>query len=351
MFGRAALVAARAARDEGARVRYGPPMRAIRVHAPGEPDVLQLEGVPDPSPGPGEVLVRVEAAGVNFIEIYQRSGQYPLPMPMTPGAEGAGVVVAIGDGVTHVTVGDRVASVNLSGAYAELACAAATRVVKVPDGVSTRQAAAAMLQGLTAHYLAVSTRPLGPGDTCLVHAAAGGVGLLLTQIAKRRGARVIGTVSTADKERLAREAGADEIIRYREQDFVAQAKRLTAGVGVDVVYDGIGKTTFEGGLQCLRPRGMMVLFGQASGAVPLLDPQILNRGGSLFLTRPGLPHYIATPEELAWRAGEVLSWVADGSLRLHVHRELPLAEAAEAHRMLGAGSTAGKLLLLPSPSA
>jgi len=321
-------------------------MRAIRVHAPGDPEVLQLEELPDPQPGPGQVLVRVEAVGINFIEIYQRSGQYPLPMPMTPGAEGAGVVEAIGEGVTSVAVGDRVASVNLAGAYAELALAAADRVVKVPDGVTTRQAAAAMLQGLTAHYLAVSTRPLGPGDTCLVHAAAGGVGLLLTQIGKRRGARVIGTVSTAAKEALARQAGADEVIRYREQDFVAEVKRLTGGIGVDVVYDGIGRTTFEGGFQCLRPRGMMVLFGQASGAVAPFDPQLLNRGGSLFLTRPGLPHYIATPEELAWRAGEVLSWVRDGSLRLHVHRELPLTEAAEAHRLLGSGETIGKMLLV-----
>lgn len=321
-------------------------MRAIRVHAAGEPEVLQLEEVPDPHPGPGEVLVRVEAIGVNFIEIYQRTGQYPLPMPTTPGAEGAGVVVAVGEGVSTVAVGDRVASVNLAGSYAALALAPSSRVVRVPDGLTTRQAAAAMLQGLTAHYLAVSTRPLGPGDTCLVHAAAGGTGLLLTQIAKRRGARVIGTVSTADKERRARSAGADEVIRYREQDFVAEVRRLTGGDGVDVVYDGVGRATFEGGLQCLRPRGMMVLFGQASGAVAPLDPQLLNRGGSLFLTRPGLPHYIATADELAWRAGEVLSWVRDGSLRVHVHGELPLAEAAQAHRLLGSGATTGKVLLV-----
>lgn len=321
-------------------------MRAIRVHAAGGPEVLVLEDVPEPVAGPGQVLVRVEAVGINFIEIYQRSGQYPMSMPMTPGAEGAGVVEAIGEGVTSVAVGDRVASVNFAGAYAELALAAADRVVKVPDGVTTRQAAAAMLQGMTAHYLAVSTRPLGPGDVCLVHAAAGGVGLLLTQIARRRGARVIGTVSTPMKEALARQAGADEVIRYREQDFVVETKRLTGGVGVDVVYDGIGKSTFDGSLACLRPRGMMVLFGQASGAVPPLELQTLNRGGSLFLTRPGLPHYIATPDELAWRAGEVLAWVRDGSLRLHVHRELPLAEAAEAHRLLGAGETTGKVLLV-----
>ena len=320
-------------------------MKAIRIHAAGGPEVLVSEEVPDPSPGPGQVLVRVEATGINFIEIYQRSGQYPLPMPMTPGAEAAGVVVAVGEGVTGLAVGDRVASVNFAGAYAELALAAADWVVRIPDGVTTRQAAAVMLQGLTAHYLAVSTRPLGPGDTCLVHAAAGGVGLLLVQIAKRRGARVIGTVSTAEKEALAREAGADKVIRYRDRDFVAEVRRLTEGAGIDVVYDGIGKATFDGSLACLRPRGMMVLFGQASGAVPPVDPQVLNRGGSLFLTRPGLPHYIATTEELAWRAGEVLSWVQDGSLRVPVHRELPLGEAAEAHRLLAAGETTGKLLL------
>lgn len=320
-------------------------MKAIRIHAAGGPEVLVPEEVPDAVAGPGQVLVRVEATGINFIEIYQRSGQYPLPMPMTPGAEAAGVVVAVGEGVTGVAVGDRVASVNFAGAYAELAVAAADRVVRIPDGVTTRQAAAVMLQGLTAHYLAVSTRPLGPGDTCLVHAAAGGVGLLLVQIAKRRGARVIGTVSTAEKEALARAAGADKVIRYRDRDFVAEVRRLTEGAGIDVVYDGIGKATFDGSLACLRPRGMMVLFGQASGAVPPVDPQVLNRGGSLFLTRPGLPHYIATTEELAWRAGEVLSWVQDGSLRVHVHRELPLAEAAEAHRLLAAGATTGKVLL------
>lgn len=322
-------------------------MRAIRVSATGGPEVLSWQQVPDPVPTPGHALVRVEAAGVNFIEIYQRSGQYPQALPMTPGSEAAGVVVALGDGIEGVSVGDRVASTAFVGAYAELALVAAEKLVTIPDEVTTRQAAAAMLQGMTAHYLATSTYPLSDGDSCLVHAAAGGVGLLLVQIAKRRGARVIGTVSTATKEERARAAGADELIRYDQVDVREEVRRLTAGAGVQVVYDSVGRATFEGSLASLSPRGMLVLYGQSSGAVAPIDPQELNRRGSLFLTRPSLWHYVATRAELEARAGEVLGWVADGSLKLRIHRELPLAEAAEAHRLLASRATSGKLLLIP----
>jgi len=322
-------------------------MKAIRVHEPGGPEVMRLEELPRPEPGPGQALVRLEAIGVNFIEVYQRRGFYPVPMPSTPGSEAAGAVVAVGAGVTGLVAGDLVASTDLGGTYAEFALAAADRLVPLPSGVTTRQAAAAMLQGMTAHYLACSTRPLAPGDTCLVHAAAGGVGLLLCQIAKRRGARVLGTVSTPEKAALAREAGADEVIRYTEQDFEAEVKRLTAGRGVQVVYDSVGQTTFEQSLRSLAPRGTLALFGQSSGPVAPVDPQILNRLGSLYLTRPTLGHYVATRAELMTRAGEVLGWVRDGSLRLRVDRELPLAQAAAAHRALESRATTGKLLLIP----
>ena len=308
---------------------------------------MRLEEIPDPVPGPGEALVKVEAVGINFIEVYQRRGLYPMQRPYTPGSEGAGTVVAVGDGVTAVRPGDRVASEGLRGSYAELAVAPAWRLVPLPDGVDARTGAALMLQGMTAHYLATSTYALRPGDWCLVHAAAGGVGLLLCQIAARRGARVIGTVSTAAKEALAREAGAHEVIRYTEQDFVAEVKRLTGGRGVRVVYDSVGKTTFDGSLDCLAPRGMMVLFGQSSGPVPPFDPQVLNRKGSLFLTRPSLGAYVATPEELADRAADLLGWVREGALAVHVDRAYSLADAATAHRALEARETTGTVLLIP----
>ena len=280
-------------------------MKAVRVRATGGPEALQLEEIPTPSPRPGEVLIRVDAAGVNFIDIYLRSGAYKMTMPFTPGQEAAGTVAAVGAGVTGFAVGDRVASYygGLS-AYAEFAIAPADKVVALPPGVTTAQAAAVLLQGMTAHYLASTTYPLQPGDTCLVHAAAGGTGLLLCQVAKRRGARVIGTVSTAAKETLARGAGADEVIVYTRQDFVAETKRLTEGRGVQVVYDSVGKTTFLPGMEVLAPRGMMVLFGQSSGPVAPVDPQLLNQKGSLFLTRPTMHHYVATRAELLSRAGE-----------------------------------------------
>ncbi len=322
-------------------------MKAIRVHAAGGPEMLRIEEIPEPTPGPGEALVRVEAIGVNFIEVYQRAGLYPQTHPFTPGGEGAGTVTAIGSGVTAVKVGDRVASQELRGAYAELALAAADRLIALPDAIDTRSGAAAMLQGMTAHYLATSTYPLSRGDWCLVHAAAGGVGLILCQIASRRGAHVIGTVSTSEKEALARAAGAEEIIRYTEQDFVAEVRRLTNGQGVQVVYDSVGRTTFNGSLDSLARRGMLVLFGQSSGPVPPFDPQILNRKGSLFLTRPSLGAYVATREELIARASDVLGWIGNRSLKLRVDRAFPLAQAGDAHRALEARETMGKVLLIP----
>lgn len=323
-------------------------MKAIRIHRLGGPEVLSYEEVPDPKPGPGQALVRVEAAGLNFIDVYFRTGLYKGPVPpFVPGQEAAGTVVAVGPEVTEVAVGDRVAYTGVHGAYAELAAVPAARLVKLPEAVPTRQGAAAMLQGMTAHYLACSTFPLQPGDACLVHAAAGGVGQLLCQIAKLRGARVLGTVSTEAKARLAREAGADEVILYTEQDFAAEAKRLTGGRGVQVVYDGVGKATFDQSLDSLAPRGMMVLFGQSSGPVPPFDPALLNAKGSLYLTRPSLFHYIAAREELMQRAADVLGWIAEGKLRLSIGLELPLAQAAEAHRALEGRRTTGKTLLIP----
>ena len=322
-------------------------MKAIRAHASGGPEVLHYEDVPQPAPGVGQALIKVEAAGVNFIDVYQRKGAYPIPLPFIPGQEAAGTVVAVGPDVGAVRAGDRVAYTGAQGAYAEYAVVPAERLVPLPDGVTTRQGAAAMLQGMTAHYLTTTISPLAPGDTCLVHAAAGGVGLLLCQIAKQRGARVIGTVSTPAKAQLAREAGAAEIILYTEQDFEIEVRRLTGGAGVRVVYDAVGLTTFLKGFNCLAPRGMMVLFGQSSGPVEPLDPQVLNRKGSLFLTRPNLAHYIATRAELMARANEVLGWVRAGTLRLRIDREFPLARAAEAHRELEGRRTTGKLLLIP----
>lgn len=322
-------------------------MKAIRVSAPGGPDALRLEDVPQPTPGPHDALVRIEAAGVNFIDVYQRKGAYPLPLPFVVGQEAAGTVMAVGPEVSEVRAGARVAYTGVPGAYAEYAVVPAGRLVLLPEDVSTRQGAAAMLQGMTAHYLATTTYPLQPGDTCLVHAAAGGVGLLLSQVARMRDARVIGTVSTAAKAALARDAGAADVILYTERDFEAEVKRLTGGAGVRVVYDSVGVTTFTKGFNCLAPRGMMVLFGQSSGAVEPFDPQILNRKGSLFLTRPNLAHYIAARAELQQRSSEVLAWVRAGTLRLRIDRELPLAQAAEAHRLLEGRHTTGKLLLIP----
>jgi len=322
-------------------------VHAIRVHQTGGPEVLRYERVERPSPGPGQALVRVEAAGINFIEVYQRTGRYKVALPFIPGSEAGGRVVEIGDGVSEVKVGDRVASQSFAGSYAEYALAPAERLVLLPAGVSARIGAAVMLQGMTAHYLACSTFPLAPGHTCLVHAAAGGVGLLLCQIAHRRGARVIGTVSTEEKAALAREAGADEVILYTQQDFATEARRLTRGAGVHVVYDSVGRTTFAKSLDCLAPRGMMVLYGQSSGPVEPLDPQILSQKGSLFLTRPTLGHYVATKAEFLERAMTVLGWVADGSLKVRIGNEFPLAAAAEAHTELEARRTTGKVLLIP----
>jgi NADPH2:quinone reductase len=322
-------------------------MKAIRVHEFGGPEVMQLETIDDPRPGPGEALVRIDAAGVNFIDVYLRKGLYKTTLPFTPGSEGAGTVVALGQGVTAPRVGERVASVNFAGSYAELAVARADRLVVIPDGVSTHDGAAALLQGMTAHYLTTSTYALKAGERCLVHAAAGGVGLLLCQIARRIGATVIGTVGSEQKAELARSAGAAETILYTEQDFVAEVKRITSGAGVHVVYDSVGATTFLKGLDCLVPRGMMALFGQSSGPAAPFDPQLLNQKGSLFLTRPTIMHYVAAQEELRWRAGEVLDWIRDGLLELRIDREVPLAHASEAHRALEGRRTTGKVLLVP----
>jgi NADPH:quinone reductase len=322
-------------------------VKAVRVHAPGGPEALRVEDVPEPEPKPGEAVVRVEAAGVNFIDVYHRTGLYKAAMPVTLGQEGAGTVVAAAPDVREVKVGDRVAWAASFGAYAEKAAVPAARLVRLPDHLSAKQGAAAMLQGMTAHYLATSVHALAPGETCLVHAGAGGVGLLLTQIAKRRGARVFTTVSNDEKARRSKAAGADATIDYTTQDFEAEVKRLTGGRGVNVVYDSVGKTTFDKGLACLAPRGLMALFGQSSGPVPPFDPQVLSQRGSLYLTRPTLVHYTATREELLARAGDVLSWVADGSLKLTMEREFPLAEAAAAHRALEGRQTTGKVLLVP----
>jgi len=322
-------------------------MKAIRVNAPGGPEALRYEDVPQPQPAAGQVVIKLEAAGVNFIDVYQRTGRYTVPRPFTLGQEGAGVVTAVGPGVTDVKVGARVAYAGVLGAYAEYAAVPAERVIVLPDGVTTKQGAAAMLQGMTAHYLAATTYPLKPGDACLVHAAAGGVGLLLCQIAKLRGARVIGTVSTREKAALARDAGADEVILYTEQDFEAEVKRLTDGAGLAVIYDSVGKTTFDKGLNCLARRGMMVLYGQSSGPVGPLDPQVLSQKGSLFLTRPTIAHYTATRAELLARAGEVLGWLRSGKLKVRIGHEFPLAQAAEAHRQLEGRKTTCKVLLIP----
>ncbi|MDR5683922.1 MAG: quinone oxidoreductase [Armatimonadota bacterium] len=320
-------------------------MRAIRIHETGGPEVMRHEEVPTPSPQEGQALVRLAAAGVNFIDVYQRKGLYKLPLPAVLGQEGAGVVEAVGPGVEVVRPGDRVAFANVLGAYAEYVVAPADRLVLLPEGVDLETAAAVMLQGMTAHYLTHSTYPLREGDVALVHAAAGGVGLLLTQMAKRRGATVIGTVSTEAKARLAEDAGVDHVVLYTETNFEAEARRITDGKGVQVVYDSVGRDTFERSLGSLTLRGMLVLFGQSSGPVAPFDPQILNAKGSLFLTRPTLMHYTATREELLWRANDVLGWVASGELRVRIDRTFPLDQAAEAHRALESRQTTGKVLL------
>jgi len=322
-------------------------MKAIRVHAPGAADVMKLEDVPEPQPKAGEAVVKVDAAGLNYIDVYQRSGLYKLQMPLTLGLEAGGTVSAIGPGVTEVKVGDKVAFTGVPGAYAQYAAVPAARLVVLPQGVSTKQGAAIMLQGITAHYLACSTYPLKNGDSCLVHAAAGGVGLILCQIARLRGAKVIGTVSTEEKAKLAREAGADETILYTKQDFAAEVKRITGGKGLQVVYDSVGKDTWEGSLNCLAPRGLIALYGQSSGPIGQIDPQILNTKGSLFLTRPSLNAYIATREELQQRAADLFGWVRDGKLKLRMEFEFPLKDAAEAHRALEGRKTTGKVLLIP----
>ena len=322
-------------------------MKAIQISETGGPEVLKSVELPIPEPGPGQVLIRVEAVGVNFIEIYFRKGTYKATLPLTPGSEAAGTVEKLGPGVGGFEEGDSVASVGVLGSYAEYALVPAAQLVKVPSRLSPEQAAAAMLQGMTAHYLAYSTYPLKAGDTAVVHAGAGGVGLLLTQMATRLGARVFTTVSTKEKAELSKEAGAAEVILYTEQDFEAEAKRLTGGKGVDVVYDSVGKTTFEKSLNCLRPRGMLALFGGSSGPVPPFDPMQLNSKGSLFLTRPTLWHYIATRSELEWRAGKVLDWAATGELKLRTEHMYPLAEAAQAQIDLEARKTTGKILLEP----
>ena len=322
-------------------------MKAIRIHAPGGPEVMKLEDVPEPQPKAGEAIVKIDAAGLNFIDVYQRSGLYKLDMPLTLGLEAGGTVTAVGPGVTEVKVGDKVAYTGVPGAYAQYAAVPAARLVVLPQGVSTKQGAAIMLQGMTAHYLACSTYPLKKGDTCLVHAAAGGVGLILCQIARLRGAKVIGTVSTEEKAKLAREAGADETILYTRQDFAAEVKRITGGKGLQVVYDSVGKDTWEGSINCLAPRGLIALYGQSSGPIGMIDPQILNTKGSLFLTRPSLNVYIATREELQQRAGELFGWVREGKLKLRMEFEFPLKDAAEAHRALEGRKTTGKVLLIP----
>jgi NADPH2:quinone reductase len=322
-------------------------MKAVRVHTPGGPEALRYEDVADPTPRPGHAVVKVDAAGLNYIDVYYRSGQYKAELPMTLGMEAGGTVTSVGSGVTQVKVGDKVAYTGVPGAYAEYALVPADRLVVMPAGLSTKHGAAAMLQGMTAHYLACTTWPLKAGETCLVHAAAGGVGLLLCQIARMRGARVIGTVSTEDKAKLAGEAGADDVILYTRQDFVEEVKRLTGGKGLQVVYDSVGKDTFDRGFACLAPRGMMVLYGQSSGPIGAFDVGKLAAGGSLFLTRPSLFAYTATRAELEQRAGDVLGWIRDGKLKMRMEFEFPLKDAAEAHRALEGRRTTGKVLLVP----
>ncbi|HJT88625.1 MAG TPA: quinone oxidoreductase, partial [Bryobacteraceae bacterium] len=319
----------------------------IQVKTPGGPENMELAEVPKPHPLPKQAVVRLAASGVNFIDVYFRTGRYKADLPVILGSEGAGTVEAVGPEVTEVSVGDRVAWAMHRGSYCDYAAVPSATLVKIPDAVDFQAAAAAMLQGMTAHYLTHSTWPLKSGESCLVHAAAGGTGALIVQMAKMRGARVFGTVSTEEKARVARQAGADEVILYTQADFEAEVKRLTGGRGVDVVYDSVALTTFEKSLNSLRPRGLLALFGQSSGAVPPFDPNILNPKGSLYLTRPSLAHYLLSRDELLWRAGDVLNWVASGKLKLRIDHAYPLAEAAAAHRDLEGRKSAGKLLLIP----
>lgn len=322
-------------------------MKTIHVRETGGAEKMLLEDVPTPSPGPKQALIRMAAIGVNFIDVYFRKGLYKADIPIVLGNEGAGTVEAIGPEVSEVAVGDRVAWAMQRGSYAEYAVVPEAMLVKIPDGVDFQMAAAAMLQGMTAHYLTHSTHLLQSGETCLVHAAAGGTGSLIVQMAKMLGARVLGTVSTEEKAQVARQAGTDETILYTQKDFDTEVKRLTGGRGVDVVYDSVGQTTFDKSLNSLRPRGLLALFGQSSGPVPPFDPNILNGKGSLFLSRPSLAHYLLSREELLWRAGDVLKWIAAGKLKLRIERTYPLANAAAAHRDLEGRHTAGKLLLIP----
>ena len=322
-------------------------MKAIQIKQTGGPEAMEFVDLPVPQPRANEALVKIQAAGVNFIDVYNREGRYKAPLPFVLGQEAAGVVEAIGSDVRAVAVGDRVAYCSVLGSYAEYAAVPADRLVKIPAGVNEREAAAAVLQGMTAHYLAHDTYPLKKGDTALVHAAAGGVGLLLVQMAHNIGARVIATVSTEEKAKLARAAGADEIILYTQSDFETDTKRLTNGKGVDVVYDSVGKTTFDKGLNVLRPRGMMALYGGSSGAVAPMDPLVLTQKGSIFLTRPSLGHYIITAEELQQRMGAVFGMMSNGKLKLRIEHIYPLAEAQQAHRHLEGRKTTGKLLLIP----
>ncbi len=323
-------------------------MHAVVVEEYGGPEVLLYDDYPEPEPGPGEVLVRIAAAGVNFIDVYHRIGLYPTPLPFVPGSEGAGTVVAAGAGVQWPEVGDRIAFAQvLCGSYAELAAVRAAEAVAVPDGVDLETAAAAMLQGLTAQYLSASTFPLDSGDTCLIHAGAGGVGLLLTQMAKLRGAIVITTVGTDAKAELSQAAGADHVINYSKQEFGEAVEALIGPNALDVVYDGVGAATFARGLDLLRPRGMMVSFGNASGPPSEISPLVLAAKGSLFLTRPSLPHYVATREELVARASDLFGWIDTGDVAVRIGARYPLAEAAEAHRALEGRETTGKVLLIP----
>ncbi len=323
-------------------------MKAVQIKQIGSPEAMEVVELPQPVPGAKQALVKVAASGINFIDVYFRTGHYKADLPFTPGMEAAGVVEAVGPEVTEVKVGDRVAYAMARGSYAEYAVVPAWQLVKTPDELDLKVAAAAMLQGMTAHYLTHSTYPLKKGDTALLHAAAGGAGLLVAQMAKTRGARVIGTVSTDAKAALATEAGADDIVFYTRQDFEVEVKRLTGDRGVDVVYDSVGKTTFLKDLNCLRPRGMMALFGQSSGPVDPLDPALLAAKGSLFLTRPSLMQYAATREELLWRANDVLKWIQSGALKVRIDKTYRLADAPQAHRDLEGRKTSGKILLLPS---
>lgn len=322
-------------------------MKAIRFHDVGGPDVLKYEEVETPTPGAGQVRVKLKAIGLNYIDIYHRTGLYKLPLPAIPGREGAGVVDAVGEDVTNFHVGDRVAYVLDAPSYAEFAVVSTARLVKIPDNVSFEDAAAVLLQGLTAHYLCYSTYLLKPGDWCLIHAAAGGAGQLTVQVARIAGARVIGTVSTGEKAQIAKQAGCEEVILYTKTDFVPEVKRITNNKGLPVVYDSVGKDTYQGSLDCLSPRGYLVLWGNASGAVPPIDPLLLMSKGSLYLTRPTLGHYIATREELDWRAADLFRWLADGKLRVRIDRTFALQDAADAQRYMASRAAMGKILLKP----